>query len=187
MLHLSAAEILCLASSKFLLPSHRHQGRGPSASTPAERTWFYSFLHDSALCIDAGRIWTSTREAGEKLLCNAQSRWDGQTLHRALQAIVRYVGSRTAKCTRLLCRRNIPLILTRALWPTYEVMGQSNAASVCWDRGDLLFLSCIFPWAVRSYRDSNDSAVGILLNAVWFGQISNSKTITTVRWTIPRE
>lgn len=84
--------------------------------TPPMGELDFILSHDSALCIDVGRIWTSTRDAGEKkMLCNAHSKWDGQTLHRALQTIIRYVGGRMAKCTRPSRRRNIPLILTPVL------------------------------------------------------------------------
>lgn len=57
-----------------------------------------------------------------------------------------------------------------------------------WDRGYWLFYVGYF---LESYKDRNDSAVGVLLNAVGFGltfqeQISNSKMITRVTWAIPR-
>lgn len=86
---------------------------------------------------------------GEKrMLCNAHSKWDGQTLHCASQTIIGYVGSRMAKSTRPLCRSNVPFILTCSV-TNLPVTGQSVPIHKC-DGGFW------FKFHIRSYRDSND-------------------------------
>lgn len=114
-------------SSSLLSLSYHLTGIREGAKCLQQRQWRQlDFIHShmtQLLCIDVGRIWVSTRDAGEKMLCNAHSKWDGQPLHCALYVIT-YVGSRTAECTRPSRRRNIPLILTPALWPACLATGK---------------------------------------------------------------